>query len=43
MGQTVTVPALRSDGSEVLVELTVTAHRSSEGRTSFVGELVRKH
>ena len=42
LGQTVTVPALRCDGSEILVELTVTAHRSPEGRTSFVGELVAK-
>ena len=36
----VTVPALRCDGSEVLVELTITSHRTSDGRTLFVGDLV---
>ena len=40
LGRTVTVPALRCDGSEVTVALTVNSHRSPDGRTLFIGELV---
>ena len=42
LGRTVTVPALRRDGSEVMVDLTVTPHLTVEGRTMFLGELVPK-
>lgn len=37
--RSVTVPAVRRDGSEVLVELTVTARRASGGGRLFVAEL----
>jgi PAS domain S-box-containing protein len=39
LGRTVVVPALRQDGSEVLVELTVRAERADDGRTVFVADL----
>ena len=39
LGRTVTVPAVRCDGSEVLVELTVTARQSAQGERLFVAEL----
>jgi PAS domain S-box-containing protein len=35
----VTVPAVRRDGSEILVELTVTARQAPGGRRMFVAEL----
>jgi PAS domain S-box-containing protein len=37
----VLVPALRKDGSEVTVDLKVTAHRLPEGRRTFVAELTQ--
>ena len=39
LSTTVVVPALRRDGSEVTVQLRVTAHRLPEGRKAFVAEL----
>jgi PAS domain S-box-containing protein len=41
IGTTVTVPALRQDGSEVEVELTVTARRLPDGRRLFLADLRR--
>ena len=39
LDRSVVVPALRADGSEVTVELTVRAHRVTEGRSVFVATL----
>lgn len=39
IGHTVVVPALRRDGSEVEVELTIRVHRTTDGRTVFVADL----
>ena len=39
LSRAVVVPALRKDGSEVMVQLRVTAHRLPEGRKAFVAEL----
>ena len=40
LGRAVIVPALRCDGTEIMVELTVHPDRSPDGRTLFIGELV---
>jgi PAS domain S-box-containing protein len=37
LGQPVTLAALRADGSEVPITLTLTRHRASEGRTVYLG------
>lgn len=39
IGATVVVPALRADGSEVAVALTIRAERTEDGRTVFVADL----
>jgi PAS domain S-box-containing protein len=39
IGRTVVVPALRGDGSEVDVELTIRTERTEDGRTVFVADL----
>lgn len=39
VGRTVVVPALRRDGSEVEVELTIRIDRTDDGRTLFVADL----
>lgn len=39
VGRTVVVPALRRDGSEVEVELTIRTDRTDDGRTLFVADL----
>lgn len=39
IGGTVTVPALCADGSERLVDLSITAERAGRGRWVFVGEM----
>jgi PAS domain S-box-containing protein len=39
IGRTVVVPALRSDGSEIEVELTIRTDRTEDGRTLFVADL----
>lgn len=39
LDRTVTVPAVRRDGSEILVELTVRARQSADGERLFVAEL----
>jgi PAS domain S-box-containing protein len=39
IGHAVVVPALRRDGSEVEVELTIGVHRSADGRSVFVADL----
>ncbi len=39
LSTSVVVPALRRDGSEVDVELTLSAHRLPAGRRAFVAEL----
>jgi PAS domain S-box-containing protein len=41
LDRTVVVPALRRDGSEVTVELTIRAERADDGRTLFVADLDR--
>jgi PAS domain S-box-containing protein len=41
IGRTVEVPALRRDGSEVRVELVVTAEQVGEGRTVFLADIRR--
>lgn len=39
IGRTVVVPAVRRDGTEVEVEMTIRLERSADGRTVFVAEL----
>ena len=39
VGRTIVVPALRGDGSEVEVELTIGTDRAGDGRTVFVAGL----
>ncbi len=39
IGHTVVVPAIRRDGTETLIELSLTAHRAAHGRTVYVAEL----
>ena len=39
LDRTVVVPALRRDGSEIPVELTIRAERAEDGRTVFVADL----
>ncbi len=39
VGRTVVVPALRRDGSEVEVELTIRTDRTDDGRTLFVADI----
>ena len=41
IGRAVEVPALRRDGSEVLVELVVSAKQVGEGRTLFLADIRR--
>lgn len=41
IGRPVEVPALRADGSEVLVEIVITAEKMAEGRTLFLADLRR--
>ena len=39
LGRTVTVPALRQDGTEVMVELEVEAHKLPAGRHLFIAQM----
>lgn len=41
VGRTVVVPALRRDGSEVDIELTIRIERTDDGRTVFLADLAR--
>lgn len=41
LGRTVVVPAVRRDGTEVEVDMTIRAERAADGRTVFVAELAR--